>query len=215
MNMQTLINISGDFYKLIQSAQYEMLILELMNKSNYIFPYTYKHNNIQNNGQCDFVDIDNGEKYEAKLLINEEQGRLIGSRNGNIEEWLILIINESFEYNNNKIKDKLASVQELKLYTIIKHLLEKIKKDENAIFFIPFPVVLDRKNAFFMQFQADILKNIYDELNNQSIIGDRKIYTIYPSIDKNFVLRNLAGYRREYLPSIELDKYIKYESSII
>jgi len=183
-----------------------------MNYSKRVFPNKYKHNKSQADGECDFVDIASGDKYDAKLLFDEEQGRLIGSKNGNLESWLKLMMAETDEYKNCFPSVGLIKVQELSLYKIMKYRLMRIKPDENAIFFIPYPIVSDFRDSIFLQFATDILKAIYDELCNNSLIGNRKVYAIYPSTMEGMVLRDLATYYKENAPSPDLDKYFAYKT---
>ena len=76
--------IHNDVKDIIKSGNYEKIILDLMNASKEIFPSRYTHLNNQAHGECDFVDVVTGEKFDAKIPIDKRQGQMIGSRKGDV-----------------------------------------------------------------------------------------------------------------------------------
>lgn len=88
-------------------------------------------------------------------------------------------------------------------------IIAKSNIDENIIFFIPYPIVMDFEHFPFVGAQ-DILKKIYRELEIVHNFTDRNIFAIYISFDNKAVLRNLKTDRREYIPCPELNKYVNY-----
>ena len=100
--------IKNSFKGIIQSGNYEKVILNLMNKSEIIFPNQYIHVESQSKGECDYIDTSTNEKYDAKLPFSNKQGKLIGSRESDYEEWYNLISNirGEFDSNNEKIDIK-------------------------------------------------------------------------------------------------------------
>lgn len=212
MEMQVFATIDNKFRLLIQSGNYEKVILELLNKSIKLFPNQYEHMVSQANGECDFIDQKTKEKYDAKIPITKKQGYWIGSNNADFEKWISSMMNECSEFSKKIIEERgLHRVEELKLYTIMKNLIEDDKFDENIIFFFPFPIVYETSHGIFGQFASDILSNIYDALNRNGIVDERKIYAIYPSIDNKIGIRLLNTGVREWFSSELLDEYIKYD----
>ena len=70
---------------------------------------------------------------------------------------------------------------------------------------------MDPYDSFSMlQFCSDVLDSVFRELKKNGLVGNRKVYAIYPSIDEKMVLRCLNDNKREYLSSIETEKYFKY-----
>ena len=49
-----------------------------------IFRGNYIHLDNQAHGECDFADAVTGEKFDAKMPIDQRQGKLIGIRKGDI-----------------------------------------------------------------------------------------------------------------------------------
>lgn len=83
MELKKLAVISDEFKEFIQSGNYEVSILKIMNQSRIVFPNSYISNENQSNSECDFVDTITAEKYEAKLPFDKIKGALICSNKGN------------------------------------------------------------------------------------------------------------------------------------
>ena len=86
--------INDNFKELIRGGNYEKLIERLMNDSQKIFPNKYKHLEKQSKGECDFIDLSTNQKYDAKLLFSEKDGKLVGSRNSDFGEWMQIKLDE-------------------------------------------------------------------------------------------------------------------------
>ena len=212
MDMHVLATISTKFKFLIQGGNYEKVILSLLNKSTKLFPNPFEHIFSQDNGECDFIDKKTKTKYDAKLPITKNQGRWIGCNNADFEKWILSMIDECAEFSKKIIQERgLHSIEELKLYKVMKNLIEKDKLDENIIFFFPFPVVYESSQGVYGQFASDILSNIYSALNKNGVVGKRRIYAIYPSVDNQIGIRLLNTGVREWFSSDILDEYIKYD----
>ena len=94
----------------------------------------------------------------------------------------------------------------------MKQQLEKDKGDENIVYFIPFPIVLAINGASFLQFSSDYLHAIYDCLAKEVGIGDRNIYAIWLSSEKNcYVLRRLNSHCPEFIQYDGLSSYFSCE----
>ena len=203
------------FQDFIHSGKYEEAILSIMNISKKLFKGKYIRNSAQSQGECDFVDIESGEKFDAKLVITTKQGKLIGSRNFACEEWLISILSEIYEFNEHYIyKTKDCDVSDLKLYKIMSEKLMKDKSDENIIFFFPFLIVHEKTCSVLGQSTTDILSIIYDGMKTNKIIKNRKLYVMYPSIDNNIIVRNLSNGVREDFHSEMIENIIRYDVEI-
>ena len=72
--------INDNFKELIRGGNYEKLIEQLMNDSKKLFPNKYKHLEKQSKGECDFIDLSTNQKYDAKLLFSEKDGKLVFSQ---------------------------------------------------------------------------------------------------------------------------------------
>lgn len=214
MELKKLAVISDEFKDFIQSGNYEIVILNLMNQSQIVFPNRYIRNEIQSNNECDFVDTTTLEKYEAKLPFDKKEGMLICSNKGNLRDWLVYMMDEEAEFGELIIEKRgQHSVTELKLYKTLVKRLKTVQDSENAIFFFPYPITLDMdpKESFSMlQFCSDILDSVFRELKKNGWIGKRQVYAIYPSIDEKMVLRWLNNNKREYISCAETEKYFKY-----
>lgn len=122
--------------------------------------------------------------------------------------------NESAEFGkcieNRKQPDK-YDIKTLSVYKSMESLLRSVKADEDAIIFIPYTKVLDGKDMVFVQFASDELSTIFSKLQSEGVVGDRKVYAIYPGIDRTIVLRTLNTGVREYITDPGLCDYIRYD----
>ena len=91
--------INDNFKELIRGGNYEKLIEQLMNDSQKIFPNKYKHLEKQSKGESDFIDLSTNQKYDAKLLFSEKDGKLVGSRNSEFGEWMQIKLDEVAEFS--------------------------------------------------------------------------------------------------------------------
>ena len=199
------------FSNLVSKKVNEPLVLTLMNLSRIVFPGHYEWVESQSSGECDFVDIDTGCKYDAKLPLTKKQGALIGSRNHDYADWMKTMIELESEFADCICSsDGVKNVEKLELYCILQDCLNKLQEDENGIFFFPYPIVMDAEDLCTC-FCMDLLDHIYDTLRKNGHVGERDIYVIDPSMDAKIVLRNMKTDAREYLLFPELDKYIIYQ----
>ena len=98
MELKKLAVISDEFKEFIQSGNYEVAILKLMNQSRIVFTNTYIRNESQSSSECDFVDTIIAEKYEAKLPFDKREGALICSNKGDLKDWLVYMMDEEAEF---------------------------------------------------------------------------------------------------------------------
>ena len=215
IKIQTLVTIDKSFRSLIQKQNYEKYVLSIINKPQTIFqclPFT--HISDQAHGESDFIDR-NGQHYDAKLLFDKKQGALVGEPKNNLNEWLQVMLDEKTEFGESIMKRDLSFLPNTRLYNVMKERLASVKADENAIFFIPFPIVDEYKGSIFLQHTTDFLQAVYQQLVDDGMVGSRQVFFIYPSGDPHeYVLRD-ADRRREYIHCEELDDFIKFETRIV
>lgn len=213
--VETKVTISDKIKKLIQSGNYEHLILQLLNRSKKLLPNTYELVKKQSHGECDFIDTVTSEKYDAKLLLSSEQGCLIGSHNSNYEQWLRTMLDEVGEFGEYIRNRGKLPIENLKIYQLLKSILEKVRCDEHAIVFIPYPLTNDHANMIYGQFMGDILSATFSKLNENGVIAGRKVYAIYPCSDQSIAIRCLNTGVREYFCNDELREYIEFDIQIL
>ena len=210
ISMSAQAEFSHDFIKLFQK-EYEKYVLEIMNLSKTVFPGTYKYIEKQSHGECDYIEIESGEKYDAKLPFTSEQIELLtdGKKHSpKILEWVETLKKEAAEFNSVTA----LNITETKLYNIMKKQIEADKKDESIIFFFPFPITKSIRGSIFLQFTTDFLKSIYDGLITDIDLAERSIYAIYPALEKNFfTVRDLSVYSKEFVEYENLGRYFTYE----
>ena len=168
------------------------------------------------NGECDFEETKTHKKFDAKFLLSTEQGREIGSRNGNIVKFPYEMYNEASEYSQCIPEHGEKKVYELELYRIMERLiLKNTTKGENLIFFIPYPIVCDFEK-FPLAGAKDVLKAIYLMLeeNHRDKCESIELYVVYVSFDNKAVLRNLKTDRREYFDCPKINEYVHYDVKV-
>ena len=215
MYVEHLLNHSIDIIGAFNKNVYEAAVLKIMNDSQNVFPSTYERVNIQSNGECDFCDKTTGVKFDAKLPFDEKQIKRLtnGKKHApDFDGWIKEMCEEACEYYFCMCKTK--KISETNLYRIIKEKIEKDKRDENIVLFIPFPITVSSPCSIYDQFSTDFLKAIYEELEKNSVLKGRTVYAIYPSTQKNiFAVRNLNYCYCDFVKCDMFDKYFSYEIS--
>ena len=204
-------SICDKFCKLIDKNVYEPMLCELMNASNLVFPGSYIHITEQSSGQCDFIETTTGAKFDAKLPFLSTHGKLIASNKRDFRKWLELVMDEEAEFGDDIIASRGKNIASLVLYKIMEARMESIEDDEHAIFFFPYPGVLDYVDAGILAFVSDYLDAIFRELKRREKLGTRRVYVIYPAVDGNIVLRCLNTNHREYRRFSALDEFITFD----
>ena len=213
--INTEVSIFEEFKAIIKSGNYEKVILEIMNSSNRMFPSKYLHNQQQSHGECDFVDIETDEKYDAKLPFCKIQGKLLGSNSGDYKAWIKTMIAEVSEFDKLIKGRGEIKAEELTLYRIIRDRLGAINSDENLILFFPFPIIdCDAPGSIYLQFASNILTVVYDALEKNELVKNRKIFAIYPCMYSHLAIRCLNKRACEYVSDGPLKKYIDYSISL-
>ena len=222
MNIRTTVSISPTIQTFLQSGNYEIPILDLMNTSKSVFPRKYSRIEKQPNNQCDYISEwsdDDGnkhiEKFDAKLPFDKKEGELLCSNQADFKKWLEFMMDEAAEYANYMIINRGSySVKQLRLYKTLAKRISSLKEDENGVLFFPYPITLDGEELRFLSSTTDILSAIYNDLLAEGIIGTRNIYILYPTMDNKIVLRYMNTGTREYLYSAEISKHISFDISL-
>lgn len=215
LTINHIIEIYDSFRDLFKNQKYEELVLLIINKSNNIFAgKEFSSVAEQAHGECDFID-NKGNKYDVKVVLNEEQGRLLGARSNDIRLWIQDVYDESNEYYEKCIQSRdLSFITETKFYKVMKERFESLAEDENGIMFIPFPITVDIKGSIALQFAVDFLQAVYSQLVDEGVVRGREMYFIYPSDSKNvFILRD-GYYHREYIMAPELEDYVSFYTKL-
>ena len=131
--LNQVVTFDDSFKKIIQGGNYEKVILSILNQSKKLLPNNFKHNDTQFNGECDFVDLTNNDKYDAKLLFTKKQGELIGSKNSDYEKWIQSMREMELEFGDFIEKRGKIPIETLKVYKVMEKRLMSVKEDENII----------------------------------------------------------------------------------
>lgn len=206
--------ITDAFRDLFKNQKYEQYVFMIISRSKVIFKgLEFRKIETQHNNEPDFMD-QFGCKYDAKLLFNTEQGRIIGDRKYNIKDWFDIVMEECSSYGELVNERDYSGIVETELYKITKEKVESLEPDENGLFFIPYPVSVDVRGSIFLGLCTDFLQAIYNKLVEDKILGDRKIFFIYPSAEEGeYVLRD-TNFHREYIAVPELEFFIVFKTSL-
>ncbi len=200
--------ITDKFRDLIKRQKYEEYVLLILNRSRIIMgDKRFERKKDQSHGECDYED-DYGNKYDAKLLIHETQGRLLGERKNEIEKYLNDIQKEEEVFYNYIAEENLDNIHDIRLSQVMYERLLSLNSDENAVFFMPFPMVSDFEVSYTMSGTMDYIDVSFTELEDDKLVKEREIYFIYPSMDGKWVLRD-KQHNREFIEMPELDAIIK------
>ncbi len=159
MTLYTTITVSDEFRNFIKRQNYEQYVYAIVNKSTKIFrEVSFTKIEEQSHGECDFIDS-HGIKYDVKLLFNQQQGQLIGNPKNTLIQWIQKMENEKTEFSKSITERDLSYVESTKLYMIMRERIQSLEADENAILFIPYPIVQDLESSIFLQFATDFCFN--------------------------------------------------------
>lgn len=187
-----------------------------MNKSKVIFPGDYEMVQEQSNGECDYIDGKTNEKFDAKVPFEPKHMKMLAQGkkyNPDVRGWIETLKEEADEYTGFLVRNN--SISELKLYNIIKERVEKEREDENIVFFLPYPISVSVEGAVYAQFFANYFDDIFSQLKRDLNLGNRKIYVVYPSSEKNkFALKQIDVCQTEYIICEELGRYFTTETNI-
>lgn len=206
---------SENVIEAFNKKKYEDVVLAIMNASRTVFPNTYKKVELQSNGECDFVDVTNGLKFDAKLPFESQQiSQLANGKKHKpyIERWIKELLDEATEYKPVDVRLGTFDITSTKLYKIMKKQVLKDKVDENIIFFFPFPIVTSIRGDWTSLFATDFLKAIFNQLKKEVDFTGRSLYVIYFSGEKSiYAVRDLGKNDINFVQCTEFDKYFTSE----
>lgn len=215
ITFSTKASFTNSFRDLFKSQKYEEYVYMIISKSEIVFngkKFTHIHS--QANGESDFSDQEGG-KYDVKLIFDEKQGRLLGEHKNDIIKWFETLYEEMTEFSEKVIRYRNTElIKDTKLYSILIERLCSVEENENAIFFIPYPIVHDIRDSIILQLTTDFLQAVCNKIEEEKLLGDRKIYFIYPSMEQSIYVLRDGNQNKEYVECKELDAFIIYETNV-
>ena len=203
--------ISDNYRDLLKYQKYEDYVGLVLNRSKKILAGKhFEKVKEQSKGECDFLDEKNA-KYDAKLLIDEKRGRLLGERKNDFGKFIEDIQKEEEQFYNLAKQDKLENIEDTRLYQVMKDRLLSLERDENVVFFSPIPMGIDLENSFTMYATMDNIDVVFEKIEDDDLVKERDVYFIYPSLDGKWVLRD-KNHNREFIEVPELDEIIQIQS---
>lgn len=207
--------ISDNYVDLINKDLYEPVVLEIMNDSEKVFPDKYQRILNQSHGESDYLNLNTGQMIDAKLLFKEKQCYMLSQGKDKLQKWLDSLkaeVEELFELIKSDSKRDLNTSM---LYFEMVQRLNSIKKGEDVVLFMPYPLAVGYKNGTVSYLNVNIFQMLFDNIKNnypETALGKR-VYVIYPSLDDRIILSELTAenYQNEYLVSGVLAEYVNME----
>ena len=203
--------IYDEYVDLLNKDIYELVLLDIMNKSEIVFEKQYIHEAKQPNGESDYKTEDETEFIDAKILFYNEQ--CIALKQGKIHEFLDKIACEINELYNLIKSGIYTSINETILYKEINERFNKIKENEDVILFIPFDFTNECEKSLTDYFFDDIFSYTLCQLkkDRKEFFEKHKIYLVYPNIENKIVLKSIKDDEEkiEFLKTNILKKYIE------
>lgn len=195
---------SPDFKLIRKKEYYEPIILKIMNDSKIVFPSNYSQITEQSHGEADFIDNWNKQKYDAKLLFENELCQLLSK-----EQYSDFVKEASNYFGVDYINIRDTGPDNEPLYIEMKKRIESLKPDEHGILFLPLPVLLCSPDSIFSDICSDQIDWFFSEMKTK-----KTVYFIGMTIEQYIVIKKLGSYSRtEYLANNYFDKWI--DSQII
>ena len=172
-----------------------------MNDSKSIFPSKYKLIEKQDHKEPDFVDIENGNKFDAKLLF--ENQICIALNNNDLPSFI------------NKLTDMVGmdiptqrniGPKQTMLYQEMEKRINSLEDDESGVLFLPYPILMSFPGSF-TDFCSDSFDWCFSEMKTK-----KNVYLIGMNIEGSIVCEKLgACCKKEYLENIYFEDVIKTE----
>ena len=198
--------VSNDFKNILtRGNKYEDYVLEIMNQSSRIFPNTYRKVEEQSNKEPDFVDITNGDSFDAKLVVDERQCRALCGNN-DVPSFFEEILSQ-----NNDIYDSIVNGNhsQLNLEKILtKQLMKESTKNKNIIFLFTFPIGATFATSTTSFFATNYLTILFSKIKN--LANGRRIFGICPTFDGYYEIREMNDEYSEFIKYHNLDKYFSW-----
>lgn len=198
--------VSNEFKNILtRGNKYEDYVLEIMNQSSMVFPNTYKKVEEQSNKEPDFIDIIDGDLFDAKLVVDENQCKALCGNNDALSFF------EEISSQNNDVYDSITSKddRQLKLETILtKQLTKESTKNKNIIFFFTFPIGACFATSIISNFCQSYLTILFSKIKH--LANGRKIFAICPTYDGYYEIREMNDNYSEFIEYHNLDKYFNW-----
>ena len=198
--------VSKDFKDLLtRGNKYENYVLEIMNLSRTIFPNTYSKVENQDNGQPDFLDDSNGDKFDAKLVVSEYQCReLCGNSNPTaFFNEISLQNNDFYDYIVDDTNGELALEK-----ILAKQLNKESTKNKNIVFFFTFPIGSQLAQSITSFISSSYLTILFSKI--KELANGRRIFGICPTLDGYYEIRELGVDTPEHILYSGLNKFYKW-----
>lgn len=209
-------NFGTNLNEMINHRYYEKILCKILNDSKGIFDGKFEQVEFQSNNEPDFIKINakNGEceKYDAKILFTEEQCHNISKGIEQYNHWINSMLCDNNQFAKNFMERKFNKFADTNIYKTFSERLLKVDDDQNAILFIPFPIVYKIEKAIFQQFASDKLEIIYQTWLNQDKKNIKKnVYIIYAGFGDSVLIRHMNTGKKEEIKTTILSQYISYQ----
>lgn len=209
--------IKDNYKDIIKKEINEPIILEIMNKSSFIFPDQYEHINNQSNGESDYKAVGKDEFYDLKTIYETEICHLISNKK--LNEWLKKIQEESSQtfsavMDEDGEENILKKISQTTLYEEFKKRLNNIKSLEKCVLFLPFPLSVEIEGSLMPLLSSSkyhlVVRSL--EVYNPDIIKNKEVFIIYPNLENKVILRKLYNGQKEIfdIEFVTTDKFKPY-----
>jgi len=192
LTFDSMIYIKEKYMTLKHKEENEQIVLEIINKSNYIFNdiIPFKHIKKQDNTESDFI-CRSGYTLDAKIILPKSFWQIVAVKN-DLSEYSEVF--RYFEYFNNWIAgiDIFFKVEEDKkiiesIESIEKSIVRALKHSKNVIVFFPFPT-LKFKDSFTSILAVSPLEHWLSELIKKHKNKNNDFYFLTYTVENRFLL---------------------------
>ena len=211
--VQVKIGISEYYAHLLKKDIYEDAVCEIMNASAVVFPDEYQRIEMQSHGESDFKNLNTGQMIDGKLLFREKQCYLLAMGEEKLQKWLDSLKDEAAELLDLVKQNDDEPFMESSMYFEMTQRLQSIKKGEDVVFFMPYPLAIRYKSGIIAYLTINVFRRIFEVLqkNQPEITEEKRVYIIYPTTDERVVLAELTSDTVEYLNEGFLAEYVNIE----
>lgn len=207
------IGISAYYADLLKKDIYEEVVCEIMNASAVVFPDEYKRIEQQSHGESDFENLNTGQMIDGKLLFREKQCYLLAMGEDKLQKWLDSLKAETAELLQLVTQNDDRPFITSSMYFEMTQRLKSIKKGEDVVFFMPYPLTVNNKYGVITYLNVNVFRRIFAVLkkNQPETVCEKRVYIIYPSADERVVLAELTADTSEYLNEGFLSEYVNIQ----
>lgn len=202
ISIKTKESFSPDFKLIRKKEYYEPIILKIMNDSKIAFPSHYSQITNQSRGEADFIDNWNKQKYDAKLLFENELCQLL-----NKEDYFNFVKKASLYLGVDYPAIREKGPFDEPLFKEMNKRIESLEQDEHGILFLPLPVLLCSSRSLFADLHSSQIDWYFKEMKS-----DKTVYFIGMNIEQDIVVKQLGSSNTtEYLPNRYFNDWISSE----